>query len=106
MGPIVLLIIFIVVVNILQDKYPSILPKLLRTWEFLPLPMRSLKPYDNFFNKYICFCACLQKAEEFDEEPENIESVQVESNENKDIFVQVKNRHEIVEIEMEEKTKL
>ncbi|XP_077990687.1 sodium-dependent phosphate transport protein 2B-like [Glandiceps talaboti] len=44
---IVLSIIFIVaVINILQAKCPRCLPKFMRTWEFLPLWMRSLEPYD------------------------------------------------------------
>uniref|UniRef100_H2YZA5 Sodium-dependent phosphate transport protein 2A n=1 Tax=Ciona savignyi TaxID=51511 RepID=H2YZA5_CIOSA len=50
-----LIIIFIIVVNILQSKRPRTLPKVLRTWRFLPLWMRSLQPLDRILNSY---CGC------------------------------------------------
>lgn len=31
-----------------QKKYPKVLPKILRSWDFLPEFMRSLAPYDRF----------------------------------------------------------
>lgn len=45
-GPLGLLLLFVVVVNVLQAKYPRVLPEKLQSWDFLPLWMRSLKPYD------------------------------------------------------------
>lgn len=45
-GPIGLLFIIVVIMNILQKKLPSYLPEKLRTWDFLPLWMHSLEPYD------------------------------------------------------------
>ena len=38
---------FIILLNILQNKCQKRLPKKLRTWEFLPKPMRSLEPLDS-----------------------------------------------------------
>ncbi|XP_052830937.1 sodium-dependent phosphate transport protein 2B [Octopus bimaculoides] len=45
-GPIGLLLIIVIIMNILQKKLPSYLPEKLRTWDFLPLWMHSLEPYD------------------------------------------------------------
>lgn len=45
--PVVVLIVIIVVINVLQSRRPSWLPAVLRSWEWLPLPLRSLKPYDD-----------------------------------------------------------
>ena len=47
--PIIILVIFIVVVNNLQVKKPDSLPKKLQSWDFLPLGLRSLEPYDRLF---------------------------------------------------------
>ena len=41
-----LALIFVLVVNHFQKKSPGSLPKVLRTWEFLPLWMHSLEPLD------------------------------------------------------------
>lgn len=56
-----LLIIFIVVVNTLQEKKPKLLPKFLRTWKFLPKPLRSLEVYDKLLFKYVYCCKCCNK---------------------------------------------
>lgn len=66
-APIIVLIIAIIVLNVLQNKKPDILPKKLRTWEFLPKPLRSLEPYDTFFFKR---CPCSKKVE-------NLETVEM-----------------------------
>ncbi|XP_046577052.1 sodium-dependent phosphate transport protein 2A-like [Haliotis rubra] len=42
-----LVTIFIIIINILQDKHPKVLPKSMQTWDFLPKPLRSLQPYDD-----------------------------------------------------------
>ena len=49
---IILLLIF--TLTLIQRKKPNILPPVLRTWKFLPLPLRSLAPYDNFFTSLRC----------------------------------------------------
>ena len=43
-------------INILQRKKYNILPNYLKTWNFLPIYLRSLKPYDKFMVKYILCC--------------------------------------------------
>ena len=45
-GLICALLVFIIVVNILQSKYPKALPEKLRTWEWTPVWVRSLEPHD------------------------------------------------------------
>ena len=42
--------------NVLQNKKPNWLPKVLRTWDFLPEPLRSLEPYDKIMMKYVLCC--------------------------------------------------
>ena len=44
------MIILIIVINVLQDKRPNWLPIFLRSWEFLPKPLRSLEPYDRILS--------------------------------------------------------
>ncbi len=56
MIPFLVLIAAVIVVNVMQNKAPRFLPLRLRSWEFLPLWLRSLQPYDKFFSTYICFC--------------------------------------------------
>jgi len=51
--PLIILAIFVIVVNVLQSKRPHWLPPLLRSWAFLPLPLRSLRPYDDVIG--LCF---------------------------------------------------
>ena len=50
---------FVVVVNVMQNRCPHCLPKTLRTWEWLPLWMRSLEPMDRVF--CLPLIACLDK---------------------------------------------
>ncbi|XP_022104733.1 LOW QUALITY PROTEIN: sodium-dependent phosphate transport protein 2B-like [Acanthaster planci] len=54
--PILVFLILIVVINILQRKFPRILPKFLRSWEFLPKPLHSLEPLDRLLS-----CSCIKK---------------------------------------------
>lgn len=46
----------ILFINVLQSKKNNILPNYLKTWNFLPIYLRSLKPYDKFMVKYILCC--------------------------------------------------
>ena len=50
-APFVLLLIFIIIVNVLQNKAPTALPEVLRTWEWAPKWTRSLRPYDKVILK-------------------------------------------------------
>ncbi|XP_045187588.2 sodium-dependent phosphate transport protein 2B-like [Mercenaria mercenaria] len=63
-SPIAFLLVVIVAINILQNKTPKCLPNILRTWAFLPEPLRSLKPIDRQIQKLKIFCSCCCKKNE------------------------------------------
>ncbi|WAR27857.1 NPT2B-like protein [Mya arenaria] len=52
--PIALLMLIVFIIKLIQHKRPSLLPAKLRTWKWLPLPLRSLEPYD----RVVMFIAC------------------------------------------------
>jgi len=51
MGPLLLLLLAVAVINVLQNTAPRSLPAKLRNWNFLPLWMRSLEPMDRMIGK-------------------------------------------------------
>ena len=53
--PILILLIFVVVVNFMQRKTAKFLPEILKTWDFLPLPLHSLEPYDRIITGTVMF---------------------------------------------------
>ena len=61
-GIAVLFFAIIIIINVIQRKWPSRLPKLLRNWEFLPECMHSLDSMDRVIRKLLtiskrhCFC--------------------------------------------------
>ena len=75
--PIMVLLLFIALINVLQNKRPSFLPPFLRDWAFLPLPLRSLEPYDRLMLAAPCCASCRDAPEE----PQNPSGVVVVSNE-------------------------
>ncbi|KAA0197758.1 hypothetical protein HAZT_HAZT006729, partial [Hyalella azteca] len=58
LGPILILLVIVAIINLIQNKKPSILPKFLRTWDFMPLPLRSLEPYDKVVTGFPCCKTC------------------------------------------------
>nr|XP_046248671.1 solute carrier family 34 member 2b [Scatophagus argus] len=73
--PVVVLIIFVIIVNLMQSRCPRFLPKVLRSWDFLPRPLHSMAPWDTvvtsamgFCGKHCCCCCkccnCCKKDEE------------------------------------------
>ncbi|KAM4628552.1 solute carrier family 34 member 2b [Polymixia lowei] len=54
--PIVVLAIFIITVNMMQSRCPHILPRVLRSWEFLPRPLHSMAPWDRVVTSAMGFC--------------------------------------------------
>jgi len=56
---VIILLLFIGIVNVLQKRRPMWLPTILRDWTFLPLPLRSLEPYD----RVVSACLCCKKGE-------------------------------------------
>ncbi|CAL1532379.1 unnamed protein product [Lymnaea stagnalis] len=65
-APVVLLVVFVIVVNILQNKAPHVLPRRLKSWDDsgIPEPLRSLRPYDKIFVALSkCCTVCSKKPE-------------------------------------------
>uniref|UniRef100_A0A672Z2H8 Solute carrier family 34 member 2a n=1 Tax=Sphaeramia orbicularis TaxID=375764 RepID=A0A672Z2H8_9TELE len=64
--PLIVLLIFIIVINVLQKRKPGCLPAVLRSWDFLPLWAHSLAPWDKVVSvitaKCCCCCKCCQIA--------------------------------------------
>jgi sodium-dependent phosphate cotransporter len=54
MVPIMILSTAIIIINVLQERKPSVLPALLKTWNWLPEWMHSLEPADRLINSYCC----------------------------------------------------
>jgi sodium-dependent phosphate cotransporter len=49
--PILVLLLFILITNVLQSKRPSVLPDVLKDWEWAPKWTRSLEPHDKVMKK-------------------------------------------------------
>lgn len=60
-GAIMLLICLITITNLLQKKAPNCLPEVLRTWEWVPLCLRSLEPLDKVITKSGEFVRTIKK---------------------------------------------
>ncbi|XP_024909949.1 sodium-dependent phosphate transport protein 2B-like [Cynoglossus semilaevis] len=54
--PIIVLVIFVIIVNVMQSRCPRLLPKFLQNWNFLPQPLRSLAPWDRVVTSAMGFC--------------------------------------------------
>ncbi|KAJ8337662.1 hypothetical protein SKAU_G00366280 [Synaphobranchus kaupii] len=54
--PFLTLVVFIIIVNNVQSRWPQRLPAILRTWDFLPLWMHSLAPWDRVVTAAMSFC--------------------------------------------------
>ena len=59
LGVLAILLALILLINMLQNKKPHWLPKVLKDWHFLPLWMRSLEPLDRLFSKVTCCSKCM-----------------------------------------------
>ncbi|XP_066516389.1 solute carrier family 34 member 2a [Hoplias malabaricus] len=63
--PVVLLLLFVVVVNVIQSRWPECLPVCLRTWKFLPIWARSLEPWDGVVTAVTAkCCSCCKGCQE------------------------------------------
>ncbi|XP_076595292.1 sodium-dependent phosphate transport protein 2A [Chaetodon auriga] len=62
--------IFIAIVNMMQARSPSHLPTQLRTWDFLPQWMHSLKPLDRLITKATVCCSITCEAGQGGDEEE------------------------------------
>jgi sodium-dependent phosphate cotransporter len=52
--PFIILILGLIVIKILRSKFPKVLPERFKNFDWLPLWMRSLKPYDKKMQKIKC----------------------------------------------------
>jgi len=58
-GPLLLLFLAVIIINIIQRKRRSWLPLILQNWDFLPLWMHSLDPIDAVISKLVGRFTCL-----------------------------------------------
>ena len=58
LGPFFLALALVITVNAVQKSRPEVLPKALAGWDFLPLPLRSLEPYDRAVTALFGYCSC------------------------------------------------
>jgi len=63
LGPIAIICVIAIAINVLQEKKPKWLPNILQNWEFLPIWMHSLEPMDQVLRKIgsACCCCCSEK---------------------------------------------
>ncbi|XP_056328177.1 sodium-dependent phosphate transport protein 2A isoform X2 [Danio aesculapii] len=55
-APFAALTLFVLLVNLMQARSPAHLPKTLRSWDFLPQWMHSLKPLDKLISRSTALC--------------------------------------------------
>ncbi|XP_074066687.1 sodium-dependent phosphate transport protein 2C [Macrotis lagotis] len=60
-GPLLALLAFIILINLMQRHRPTWLPRCLRSWAFLPLWLHSLQPWDRAITR--C-CKCCPQAQD------------------------------------------
>ncbi|CAL4060217.1 unnamed protein product, partial [Meganyctiphanes norvegica] len=58
LGPILAVILIVIIINVIQNKKPSWLPRKLQDWDWLPLPLHSLEPYDKIITGWSCCKKC------------------------------------------------
>ncbi|XP_026958609.1 sodium-dependent phosphate transport protein 2B [Sagmatias obliquidens] len=58
-APIIFVVFLVVAVGLLQSRYPRVLPQKLHNWNFLPLWMHSLKPWDKLITMFTGSCQSL-----------------------------------------------
>lgn len=97
--PIVGVLLFAIVVNILQKQKPGWLPFCLQSWDFLPLWAHSMKPWDRIVVRMAARCCCCCKCCNFTEEDE-----EMEKHENKDGIEMYDKPTMNVEIKVDKKT--
>ncbi|XP_068599223.1 sodium-dependent phosphate transport protein 2B-like [Brachionichthys hirsutus] len=87
--PLIVLIVFIIVVNIMQSKCPRFLPKFLQTWDYFPRPLHSMAPWDavvtstmGFCHRHCCcrYCKCCRKDEDIKMRKDSKKSMEMYDN--------------------------
>ncbi|KAK3879523.1 hypothetical protein Pcinc_015915 [Petrolisthes cinctipes] len=82
--PLVVVLVLSVIINILQVKKPSFLPKVLRTWNWLPKPLHSLQPYDACCIALPCCKSCRESQVEMLKKEEELHKVKVTKDDGKE----------------------
>lgn len=82
--PLVVILIISIIINVLQSKKPSFLPKVLRTWDWLPKPLHSLQPYDSCCVSLPCCKSCRESPEDEFEKESELQKVEVTKEDGKD----------------------
>ncbi|KAG5849660.1 hypothetical protein ANANG_G00113280 [Anguilla anguilla] len=77
-GPIVALLLLVVVVNLLQSHRPQLLPTVLRSWDFLPVWLRSLEPWDRVVSA--CWCSCCRRDDAVPQEKQESHVLEIYDN--------------------------
>ena len=73
--------VFVGTVNVMQARFPERLPHKLRTWAWLPEPLRSLRPYDeHIFAPLGRVCICCRTAKSTAVELKNVKAELAPSN--------------------------
>ncbi|ETE61467.1 Sodium-dependent phosphate transport protein 2B, partial [Ophiophagus hannah] len=87
--PVFVGLIFVVTINLLQKKKPHLLPEKLRSWDFLPRWMHSLRPWDEVITttgmacgRYCCCCCkhCRNKEAAPSEDAKHTKTMEVHEN--------------------------
>ncbi|XP_018414871.1 PREDICTED: sodium-dependent phosphate transport protein 2C-like isoform X2 [Nanorana parkeri] len=69
-GPILVVIVAVLIINVIQKKRPKCLPSFLRNWDFLPTWLHSLAPWDKLLLS-MCGCCC-KKGSQHKEDQEKL----------------------------------
>ncbi|XP_023197672.1 sodium-dependent phosphate transport protein 2A-like [Xiphophorus maculatus] len=63
--PVMILTISVIMINVLQAQRPEFLPPILQNWNFLPVWLTSLQPWDNLITRVTLWCGqtrgCLRR---------------------------------------------
>uniref|UniRef100_A0A2P2I029 Sodium-dependent phosphate transport protein 2B-like n=1 Tax=Hirondellea gigas TaxID=1518452 RepID=A0A2P2I029_9CRUS len=77
LSPIAIILTFVVIVNVMQNRCPKCLPSCLRSWHWLPRPLRSLEPLDSIITRLTCCFRCCPGTHTYSS-PEQCEDFQIE----------------------------
>ncbi|XP_071343135.1 sodium-dependent phosphate transport protein 2B-like [Trachinotus anak] len=89
--PIIVLVLFVIIVNVMQSRCPRYLPRVLHNWDFLPRPLHSMAPWDTvvtstlgFCGRHCCCCCkcckCCQKDEDEKIRKNSVKSLEMYDN--------------------------
>lgn len=77
--PIGIILVFAIAVNVLQKQRPKMLPDILKNWDFLPIYLHSLEPYDTIISRLFLCSSCCDSSRSVDLEQANLDQKQKQS---------------------------